>query len=454
MDSTQILVVEDDLTYSELVQIQLSFVGFSPQNIMAVQSINETKEVATGFIPDVILLDLNILDSNGINTYDAVIQIFPNSSVVVLSGMDDQSLALQIVSRGAQDYIIKSDVKPQVLEKTIKYGVLRRKLKEDLEISEKKYRDVFYKSPMPMFKLRGSNLEIIMANQAAHDLYQVPHGGFDDLNLYEFNSIGNTPFTELETGTSFKKEFIQETLTGKEIIVKVILNKLDSSSDLEFITQVLDRTDEILFERRKNEVISQAEEEEKKKIARELHDGLGQNMVLLNLLFQSLKPSAEQEGQYTEVSNLLQSCIRELKEIAYSLLPPELENGFINAINRFSNRINTLGKINFLLDIEDGFLESDLGSIDKFNLYRIVQEFINNSVKHAQAETLVFKMYKAESDIIIEISDDGIGFEIEKVEKGLGIQNVQHRMKMSNINGGIISKNGAGAKLIMTFTRF
>ena len=122
MDSTQILVVEDDLTYSELVQIQLSFVGFSPQNIMAVQSINETKEVATGFIPDVILLDLNILDSNGINTYDAVIQIFPNSSVVVLSGMDDQSLALQIVSRGAQDYILKSDVKPQVLEKTIKYG--------------------------------------------------------------------------------------------------------------------------------------------------------------------------------------------------------------------------------------------------------------------------------------------------------------------------------------------
>ena len=455
MDSTQILVIEDDLTFSELVQVQLSFVGFSSQNIISVQSILETKEVAIEFTPDVILLDLNILDSNGINTYDAVIQIFPNSSVVVLSGMDDQSLALQIVSRGAQDYILKSDVKPQVLEKTIKYGVLRRKLKEDLEISEKKYRDVFYKSPMPMFKLRGANLEIIMANQAAHDLYEVPHGGFDDLTLYEFNSIGNTPFTELEIGTSFKKEFIQETLTGKEIIVEVILNKLDSaSSEMEFITQVLDRTDEILFERRKNEVISQAEEEEKKKIARELHDGLGQNMVLLNLLFQSLKPSAEQEGQYTEVSNLLQSCIRELKEIAYSLLPPELENGFINAINRFSNRINTLGKLNFIIDIEEGFLESDLGSIDKFNLYRIVQEFINNSIKHAQAETLGFKMYKAESDIIIEVSDDGIGFELEKVEKGLGIQNLQHRMKMSNIKGSLKSSPNNGSKLIIEINKF
>lgn len=454
MDATQILVIEDDLTYSELVQFQLSYVGFSLHNIIAVQSIKETKEVALEFIPDVILLDLNILDSNGIETYDAVIQIFPHSSVVVLSGMDDQSLALQIVSRGAQDYILKSDVKPQVLEKTIKYGVLRRKLKEDLEISEKKYKDVFYKSPMPMFKLRGKNLEIIMANQAAHDLYEVPHGGFDELSIYEFNSIGNTPFTDLEIDTSFKKEFVQETMNGKEIIVDVILNKLDSSSDLEFITQVIDRTDEIVFERRKNEVISQAEEEEKKKIARELHDGLGQNMVLLNLLFQSLKPSVEQEGQYVEVSNLLQNCIRELKEIAYSLLPPELENGFLNAMNRFSNRINTLGKINFILDIEDGFLESDLGSIDKFNLYRIVQEFINNSIKHAQAQTLTFKMYKTESDIVIVVSDDGIGFEMEKVEKGLGIQNLYHRMKMSTIKGILESSPNKGSKLTIQINKF
>jgi signal transduction histidine kinase len=454
MDVTQILVIEDDLTFSELVQFQLSSVGFSSHNIIAVQSIEETREVAQEFTPDVILLDLNILDSNGIETYDSVIQIFSKSSVVVLSGMDDQSLALQIVSKGAQDYILKSDIKPQLLEKTIKYGVLRRKLKEDLEVSEKKYKDVFYKSPMPMFKLQGKNLEIIMANQAAHDLYEVPFGGFDELSFYEFNSIGNTPFTELESGTSFKKEFIQESMSGKEIIVEVILNKLDSSLEMEFITQVLDRTEEIFFERRKNDVISQAEEGEKKKIARELHDGLGQNMVLLNLLFQSLKPTIEQEDQYNEVSNLLQGCIRELKEIAYSLLPPELENGFLNAINRFSNRINALGKINFVIEIQDGFVETDFGSIDKFNLYRIVQEFINNSMKHAQAQVLIFEIQKTASDILITISDDGVGFDMEKVEKGLGLQNLQHRMKMSNIKGRMESIPGQGSKLIMQISKF
>jgi signal transduction histidine kinase len=454
MDSTQILVVEDDVTFADIVQFQLSTVGFSSHNILSVQSLAEAREAEVEFIPDVIMLDLNILDSNGISTYDSIVSIFPKASVIVLSGMDDRSLALQIVSKGAQDYILKSDIKPDLLQKTINYGVLRRKLKEELELSEKKYKDVFYKSPMPMFKLSGTSLEISMANKASEQLYDVGDGELRGLSFYEFNSIGNTPFEGLEMGSSFKKEFIQETFQGKEIIVEVILNKLESSEDLEFIAQVIDRTDEIFFEKRKNEVISQAEEGEKKKIARELHDGLGQNMVLLNLLFQSLKPNNEQEGQYQEISSLLQSCIRELKEIAYSLLPPELENGFLNAMDRFSNRINTLGKLNFVVSKEDGFTEGDFGNIDKFNLYRIVQEFVNNSMKHAHAKNLTVELKKTDKEVLIKVSDDGVGFENEKVMKGLGIQNIQHRMKMANIHGEIQSSPGKGASLSMILNKF
>jgi len=433
MDSSQILVVEDDSTFADIVQFQLSTVGFSSHNILSVQSLSEAREAEVEFVPEVILLDLNILDSNGISTYDSIVSIFPNASIIVLSGMDDRFLALQIVSKGAQDYILKSDIKPDLLEKTIKYGVLRRKLKEELELSEKKYKDVFYKSPMPMFKLRGTSLEITMANKASEELYDVASGELNGLSFYEFNSIGNTPFEELETISSHKKQFIQETFQGKELIVDVILNKLESSDDLE--------------------VISQAEEGEKKKIARELHDGLGQNMVLLNLLFQSLNPNSEQVGQYQEISSLLQSCIRELKEIAYSLLPPELENGFLNALDRFSNRINTLGKLNFIVAKEDGFTEADFGNIDKFNLYRIIQEFVNNSMKHAHAKNLIVELKRSEKEVLIKVSDDGVGFDNVKVIKGLGIQNIRHRMKMANIDGEIQSSPGNGVTLTMTLKK-
>jgi DNA-binding response OmpR family regulator len=152
MNKTQILIVEDDYSFADLVQFQLTTVGFESDFILSIASIEEAKEAALEFIPEVILLDLNILDSTGIVTYDSIATIFPHASVIVLSGLDDKNIALQIVSKGAQDYILKSDIKPELLEKTIKYGSLRKKLNDELEESEKKYRDVFYKSPMPMFK--------------------------------------------------------------------------------------------------------------------------------------------------------------------------------------------------------------------------------------------------------------------------------------------------------------
>ena len=60
-----------------------------------------------------------------------------------------------------------------------------------------------------------------------------------------------------------------------------------------------------------------------------------------------------------------------MKEIAYNLLPPELEKGFINAMERFAHRINSIGEIKFQFNKEDGIIEADLNDIDKFNLYQL-----------------------------------------------------------------------------------
>ena len=95
-------------------------------------------------------------------------------------------------------------------------------------------------------------------------------------------------------------------------------------------------------------------------------------MVLLNLLFQNFNPSDAQKESFKDLQNLLQNCIREVKDIAYNLLPPELEKGFLNAIERFAHRISSIGKIQFLIDIEEGIQEQDLNCVDKFNLYALV----------------------------------------------------------------------------------
>ncbi|MFY7668717.1 MAG: response regulator [Crocinitomicaceae bacterium] len=445
MDAANILIVEDDQVFANLVQFQLSTIGYQLEDIISVPSLKEAEEVKQELEPDVILLDLNILDSNGVKTYDSINELFPSASVIVLSGMDDQSIALEIVSKGGQDYLLKSGVNPQILEKAIKYGLLRRTFRSQLANSEKRYKDLFNKSPMPMVQLTGEELIITMVNKASVQLYGISSEDLIGKSIYSFNKNPENRFKEETT-----RRFTHIDSKGEEIIVDVILNRLEAGNN-EFIALIVNKTEELQFEKNKFDIINQAEESEKKKIARELHDGLGQQLVLLNLLFQNLNPPEEQVSQYKDISGLIQNTIREVKEIAYNLLPPELDKGFINGIDRFANRINTLGQMVFELDISPDLSEADLGEVDRFNLYRIVQEVINNAIKHAKASKIVFRLKQEEKGMFIEVEDNGVGFDQEKVKFGLGLQNIQHRMKMSKIKGDVVSEIGKGTKIILWF---
>ena len=444
METAQILIVEDDLSFAENVKFQLSTSDIPSDNIIAVASIQEAREVRKFQEPDVILLDLNIEDSNGVQTYEKIFKMFPLASVIVLSGMDDESIALEIVSKGGQDYVIKSNLNAKVLKRTIKYGLLRRQLSAKIRKSERKFKDVFNKSPLPIIQLIGEEMITGLINDAAQKLYKTSHLGLTKRPFSSFN---------LDKGCKIGKQggrYTQITSEDDEIIVDIIINQIESDTDeTEYIALIIDKTKELEFEKQKFDLISQAEESEKKKIARELHDGLGQQMVLLNLLFQNFNPTEGQKENFKDLENLLQSCIREVKEIAYNLLPPELEKGFLNAIERFAHRISSIGQIQFIIDIEDGIKEEDLNQADKFNLYRIIQELFNNSLKHAKATEFTIKVKKYKGGILIIAMDNGIGFEINEVRKGLGIENIEYRMNMAGIEGKFESSKNQGTSVTM-----
>ena len=444
MKDAQILIIEDDLSFAENVKFQLSTSEIKSENIISITSIAEAHEVRDFQEPDVILLDLNIEDSSGVETYEKVFKIFPLASVIVLSGMDDESIALEIVSKGGQDYVIKSALNAKVLERTINYGLLRRELTQKVKKSERKFKDVFNISPLPIIQLIGHELETGLVNNAAQKLYKFSHEEMTKKSFSSFNLDKNKSIN-IEGG-----RYVQQTNDGEEIIVDVVINEIESDSDqAEYIALIIDKTKELEFEKRKFDVVSQAEESEKKKIARELHDGLGQQMVLLNLLFQNFNPSDGQKESFNDLQNLLQNCIREVKEIAYNLLPPELEKGFLNAIERFARRISSMDQIQFIIDIEEGIEEQDLDSVDKFNLYRIIQELFNNSLKHAGASEFSISLRRCEEGIELIAMDNGVGFEMAKIQKGLGIENIQYRMNMAGIQGAFNSVLGKGTSVKM-----
>ncbi|MCX6190913.1 MAG: response regulator [Flavobacteriia bacterium] len=449
MELVKILIVEDDLSFANLVIHQLEMLNFDTDEILIVSSLQEAKLSKNEFEPEVVLLDLSISDSSGINTYDEINKLYELASIIILSGLNDKDLALQIVAKGAQDYVLKTEINSQLLDKTIRYGILRRTFRIGIYNSEKKYRDVFNRSPLPVLRLIDDSLTIVMANPAALKLYEAEIEDMIGKSMYSFNFYQDQRIDINTTSNFIKKRLKQKTIKGGEIINEIVINKLENE-DGAYIALVIDRTEELKFEKQKFDVITQAEEREKKKIARELHDGLGQQLVLLNLLFQNITPKQEEEAQFNDISSLLQSSIRSIKEIAYALNPPELEHGFLNAIDRFANRIDSIGEIKFIVKIQKGIDEKSLDKVDRINLFRVIQELINNTLKHSQATEMTFVMEKSSDQIFISLEDNGIGFDIETAQTGMGMQNIQYRMKMSNIKCEYNSKIGKGVKVRMT----
>ena len=137
MELVKILIVEDDLSFANLVIHQLEMLNFDTDEILIVSSLQEAKLSKKEFEPEVVLLDLSISDSSGINTYDEINKLYELASIIILSGLNDKDLALQIVAKGAQDYVLKTEINSQLLDKTIRYGILRRTFRIGIYNSEK-----------------------------------------------------------------------------------------------------------------------------------------------------------------------------------------------------------------------------------------------------------------------------------------------------------------------------
>jgi len=445
----RIMLIEDDLTFSKLVHFHLiSFnQDLTSEQIQQVSSISEFEEALLFFYPEIILLDLNLPDSNGLDTFLKVKNKCPHSAIIILSGSDEEELSAKIAKYGAQDYLIKSEVSGRYLKKAIDYCLERMRHQQQLEQSEKKFRESFENSPVPMFTALGTELVIQLTNNAFNRLYEGVLADFFGQKLHKYNTQNENFFSLEHESVNDTKNLCQVTNAGKMIRVELIANKLNTDRDL-FICSIIDKTEELRFQEEKMKIINEAQENEKQNIAREIHDGLAQNLVVMNLLFGSFEFQPGQEARIEDFSNLIKTTIEEAKSISYQLLPPQLERGFIDGLKNIILRINSLKTQEALLEISDDVDEADFSSVDKFNLFRIIQEFFNNSIKYSNSELYNTKIYKGESgELIIMINDNGVGFDRDKVIGTLGISNMLNRIDMAGIQGSLNSQVGVGTTL-------
>ncbi len=186
-----------------------------------------------------------------------------------------------------------------------------------------------------------------------------------------------------------------------------------------------------------NAVIA-TEEQERKRIAADLHDGLGPVLSSVNLYFQAYLDASEKQKPEieTRLKDIVDNAISEVSRISHNISPRILENfGLIPALNSFIKGILLTKKIKIVTDFE---------KIDRFDLkseitiYRVLTELINNSIKHSHADTININIFLSEKLLNVVYKDNGKGFDISKVKNdntGMGLNNIQNRI--NSLNGSI-----------------
>lgn len=218
-----------------------------------------------------------------------------------------------------------------------------------------------------------------------------------------------------------------------------------------------DITEKIEYENRLKDLSNNLQnkiEEDRMRIARELHDGIGQNLLLLKMSliknYHDILLKTGKESTFNETINSLESTIKELKSILFNLKPSILEEmglgpSLTSLVNKISDGSNVKGSLNIF------GLEKRMDKKLELTLYRIVQEAINNILKHSEATEFSIQLIQKNDMIRILISDDGVGFQSanKKTNGGLGLINIRERVESYRGNFKIDASPGYGTLLIV-----
>ncbi|MHB9057101.1 MAG: sensor histidine kinase, partial [Paludibacteraceae bacterium] len=211
--------------------------------------------------------------------------------------------------------------------------------------------------------------------------------------------------------------------------------------------------------KRENEVrqnfttkLLESQEAERNRIALGLHDSVGQNLLLIkNHLLSKIKQSSVQNdlAVLNEIGDLADETIQEIRNITYNLRPQYLDQlGLTAAIETIAEKISESSGINISLDIEDK-IDDLISKNDQINFFRIVQESLNNIVKHSGADEAFVIMKRENDQILLEIRDNGKGFQNINIVSGTGITGMRERAKILGTGLDIIhDESGTKIKMI------
>ena len=203
------------------------------------------------------------------------------------------------------------------------------------------------------------------------------------------------------------------------------------------------------------EAVLKGEEQERTRLAKDLHDGLGGMLSGIKHSFTTMKGNLvmtpENHQAFERSLDMLDSSISEMRRVAHNMMPEALVRfGLNTALNDFCNDINQSGALKITYQsfgLEDVAIDQTVA----ITLYRIVQELINNTMKHSGATSAIVQLTKSNEQLSVTVEDNGKGFDtsILKTNKGIGWVNIHNRVEFLKGKLSITSKAGEGTSVLI-----
>jgi PAS domain S-box-containing protein len=328
----------------------------------------------------------------------------------------------------------------------------RKRSYDVLKASEQKYRSLFENMTLGIMEVDNEE-RIVFMNKALEDIVGY---GFEEVR----GKVASSIFIKEEQSQKQMEEIAEMRRLGKESVYETTLTRKDGSEAQVVIsgaptfeidgsvkgsigihwdvTEIRKTQQELLNERinREQQLLEtklQAEEEQRSQIGRDLHDGVGQMLAYMQLYIGLLKSNQQfGEKEIAELEKTVEKTLQQVRTLSRSLVPPSIRDlGLREAVIELVDSYAILKKPKFHLKIFSNAerLGGQMTIEQKIMVFRVLQELINNSLKYAGANNIRIKFSYLENNLLFEFEDDGKGFDLGNMRRGVGLGSIRSRVE-------------------------
>ena len=209
---------------------------------------------------------------------------------------------------------------------------------------------------------------------------------------------------------------------------------------------------EKIMQQEVSSLLIKKQEEERQRVAQEMHDSIGQGLLFVKnhvtIMLEDDFEKSETKTNLNQISSYISGLLKTTREISHNLRPPELDRlGLTEALDTLLLNLSDSTSIKVISELDniDGMIEREM----EINIVRIVQEALGNIVKHSKASECRVSVVKQNANIFLNISDNGKGFEIHKINKkaGLGLSGMAERIRILTGTLNVNSEVGKGTRI-------